>query len=246
MANRRMLSKSISHSRQVNYLSSDFVKLVFTWGIPHLDDFGKIDGEADVFKAIVLPMSNVSVDEIETAIRELVETKLVERYEINGKSIIHYTNFEKYQTGLNKRTKSRFPNQDGSFEDTDTFSEIPRNSLATEEKVTKEELKTAKETEVIEGKPDKSDTLKRDNQPPSSFVPQNRHEYAAFYAWKALEPDNKEALFNTYLNAVRKGIKAEIIYQFVSEIKQDRTIKSPGKVFNAKVKSYIIKEDDKS
>ena len=43
MANRRMIAKSISVSDEANALG-DFAALLFTWLIPHSDDYGVIPG----------------------------------------------------------------------------------------------------------------------------------------------------------------------------------------------------------
>lgn len=53
MANRRMLSKSISISEQANDLS-DFAALLFTWMIPHADDWGILPGSARKVKALIV------------------------------------------------------------------------------------------------------------------------------------------------------------------------------------------------
>lgn len=108
MANRRMVSKSISISLQVNRLS-DFAKLLFTWMIPHADDFGRLSGEPEVIKALVVPMMKQGVKEIEKALNEMVKENLVLWYRFKNEKVIQFIKFEEHQTGLNKRTKSRFP-----------------------------------------------------------------------------------------------------------------------------------------
>ena len=108
MANRRMISKSISISLQVNRLS-DFAKLLFTWMIPHADDFGRLSGEPEVIKALVVPMMKQGVKEIEKALNEMVKENLVLWYRFKNEKVIQFIKFEEHQTGLNKRTKSRFP-----------------------------------------------------------------------------------------------------------------------------------------
>lgn len=104
MANRRMLHKNISISIQLSALS-EFAQLLFTWMIPHLDDFGRINGDPKVIKALVVPMSNRSVADIEQAIVDLDDFMLIERYEVNGQKVIQFPTFDKYQTGLGKELK---------------------------------------------------------------------------------------------------------------------------------------------
>ena len=95
MANRRMLAKSISCSKQVNHLSSDFVRLLFTWTIPHLDDFGKTNGDSEVLKATVMPMlNNTTIKDIEKGLEELKKVGLIEWYEVLGQWVVRYPNFE--------------------------------------------------------------------------------------------------------------------------------------------------------
>ena len=54
MANRRMIAKSISVSDETNSIS-DFAALLFTWLIPHTDDYGVIPGSPGRIKALVVP-----------------------------------------------------------------------------------------------------------------------------------------------------------------------------------------------
>lgn len=124
-----MLHKNISYSSQVNSLT-DFQKLVFTWSIPHLDDFGRIDGDAEVLKAKVMPMSSYTAEDFENAVLVLEEVGLIARYTIVGKKVIVYPTFDVYQTGLAKRTKSKFPEPPLNI--LDKFQEIPRDSSLTQ------------------------------------------------------------------------------------------------------------------
>lgn len=107
MANRRMLSKTISTSRKVN-LVSDFAKLLFTWIIPHTDDFGRIDGNPEIVKALVMPLNKSGVDEIEAALVEIAQAGLIDWYITEGQSVIQVIQFEEFQSNLHKRTESRF------------------------------------------------------------------------------------------------------------------------------------------
>lgn len=244
MANRRMIQKSLSVSKEFNSVS-EFAQLLYLMITPHLDDFGKIDGDQDVIKALVLPMNKRSSKDIQLAIEELKKVNLFECYECNSQIIIKQPSFEYDQTGLNKRTKSRYP--DPEICNSNNFQEIPRSSLLTEPKINEINLTKAKRIEntiiksvdeILQNKilptiPDKNITT--------------RQQEAAYYAWKILEPENKDAFQTTYMNAIRRGVSPDLIRQFVSEILYDKTIKNRGKVFNSKVDNYCkIKEDDKS
>ena len=113
MPNSRLLNKKISYSKQVNALSG-FAQLLFTWTIPHLDNFGRIDGDPVILKAKVMPLSTKSQEEIEGAIQEMINVNLVERYETGEQLVIQYLKFDKYQKDIKKRTKSNFPENLGN------------------------------------------------------------------------------------------------------------------------------------
>lgn len=136
MANRRSLSKSISVSEQANSLS-DFAALLFTWCIPHLDDFGRMSGSPAVVKAMVIPMRKQTAQEVAQALQEMVDAGLIYWYEWKGEKIIQFIKFEQHQTGLNKRTRSKYP----SYEEVMKFQEIHGNSSLTEEKRTEQKRK---------------------------------------------------------------------------------------------------------
>ena len=134
MANRRMISKSISISEQVNELS-DFAALLFSWMIPHADDWGVLPGSPKQVKALVIPMRRQSAKEVEKAIREMVSQELIWWYEVDGKLYIQFRTFDKHQEGLHKRTKPKnpvFPGNSGKL------PEIPGQENRTEENRTEE------------------------------------------------------------------------------------------------------------
>jgi len=56
MAKARMLHKKISVSVQINKLTLP-ARLLFTWMIPHADDEGKLKGDIEFIKAMVVPMT---------------------------------------------------------------------------------------------------------------------------------------------------------------------------------------------
>jgi DnaD/phage-associated family protein len=121
MAERRMVGKVISISEKVNSLSL-FGRLLYTWMIPHADDFGRLPGSPAKVRALVVPMADETVKDVEQALADMHERGLIIWYEVNGERFIQITNFEKHQQGLHKRTKSKFP------EPPDEFREIPGNS----------------------------------------------------------------------------------------------------------------------
>lgn len=121
MAERRMISKAISISEKVNSLSV-FGRLLYTWMIPHADDFGRLPGSPVKVRALVVPMADETIKDVEQALKDMHKHGLIIWYEVDGERFIQITNFEKHQQGLHKRTKSKFP------EPPDEFREIPGNS----------------------------------------------------------------------------------------------------------------------
>ena len=108
MAERRMISKSISVSEKVNSLSL-FGRLLYTWMIPHADDFGRLPGSPMKVRALVVPMADETVKDVEAALHDMHDKGLIIWYEVGGEKFIQIKNFEKHQQGLHKRTKSKFP-----------------------------------------------------------------------------------------------------------------------------------------
>lgn len=131
MAEKRMISKSISISEKVNIgLPNLFDKLLFTWMIPHADDFGRMPGSPAKIKALVVPMLDVTLKEVEESIQNIHNAELIFWYEIDGDKYIQIVNFDDHQTGLHKRTKSKFPE---CTEYSRKFPEIPSEQNRTEQ-----------------------------------------------------------------------------------------------------------------
>jgi hypothetical protein len=105
MAQKRMLNKSISLSKQVNALSLKH-KLLFTWTIPHLDDYGLIENDPEVIKATVCPMVK------EVTIKDIIEFKVeAERLGLTREyeDCLQYLGFENHQSiSAEKRAVCKF------------------------------------------------------------------------------------------------------------------------------------------
>lgn len=132
MANRRMISRGISVSEQVNGLS-DFAALLFTWLIPHTDDYGVIPGSSRKIKALVVPMRKQSAEQVEAALKEMQSAGLIWRYIYLDKEYLQFCKFEEHQEGLHKRTSPKNPLYAASKEDAENFREIPGNSRLIEQ-----------------------------------------------------------------------------------------------------------------
>jgi len=174
MARGRIISKSISTSEKVNRILVEKLKsrkfrqpalgpLLYTWLHPHADDFGRMDGSAYWIKYNVIPCIDISEKEIETILQCIVESELILWYDNGGsKKYIQIIGFEEHQTGLHKRTESKFPGP------SEKVREIPGNSgkilVEGEGKGREEEEKKKKD---LCGKP--HDKLGEEQQPAYTF-----------------------------------------------------------------------------
>ncbi len=104
MAQRRMLAKSISTSKKINRVS-DQAALLFSWTLPHCDDYGNMDGSVDQLKAIVVPSRKWSSKKIEGARNELCQVEAWKLYEAEGEQYIHVEKFDDFQTFKGDRDK---------------------------------------------------------------------------------------------------------------------------------------------
>ncbi|WP_211750421.1 DnaD domain protein [Paenibacillus sp. Marseille-Q4541] len=183
MAEKRMISKVISISEKVNDLPNIFSMLLFTWMIPHTDDFGRLAGSPSKVKALVVPMLDKKKEEVAAALEELATHGLINWYEVDGERVIQILNFDKHQQGLHKRTRSKFPDFPGS---SDSFPKIPLEEKRTELKRTEEK---GIELEQISGSSSQND---------SSINPYRIFEEEGFGTISSILKDQIDDLVNTY------------------------------------------------
>jgi hypothetical protein len=141
-----MISKSISVSEQVNELS-DFTALLFTWLIPHTDDYGVIPGSSRKLRALVTPMRKQSAEQVEVALKEMQTSGLIWRYKYKGNEFLQFCKFEEHQEGLHKRTTPKNPLYLDVLGDSENFREIPGNSRLIEPNLIEGKGKEEKEKE---------------------------------------------------------------------------------------------------
>jgi len=186
MARGRMISKEISLDEKVNALSDDTAKLLFTWMIPHLDAEGRMYGEAQTFKSIVVPRRNISVKKIEKYLKEMEKLKLIFRYNVNGNQYIYKPNFEKHQTGLQKSREAQ--------------SRIPAfNSRATPELLQSKDGLTLIEDKVKV----KDNTIYMRFENLWSVYPKKKSKWQAEKAFSKINPDDK--LLEIMLSSLEKA-----------------------------------------
>ncbi len=97
MAQKRMVDKKISVSEQVANMPIE-AQLIFTWMIPHADDFGLLPYSPRTIKALVIPMLDISADAVEQYLEVMTRNNLIKVFEYGGKKYYKVTNFSKHQT----------------------------------------------------------------------------------------------------------------------------------------------------
>ena|SRR3989344_7509540 len=248
MAKARMLHKKISISLQVNSLPLP-AKLLFTWLIAHTDDEGRILGSPKYIKATVVPMTNWSTILIQNYLKQMCSIGLINYWQENNEWYIEFAKWEDYQSIRSDRYEpSKLPSFTKENDNHLTTKRQPNDNQTTpQDNVSKSnviEIKKSEYKEKIADKyPDKRKTTDLNSdviEDPNSYPIKSAGDAAAKTAWEKLEPNNTRAFYSTYLNASRKGVPPSYIIQFISEIKQSKA-KSPGAVFNTKVKNFLNK-----
>lgn len=101
-----MIAKNISTSRKVNRLP-DRAALLYTWMIPHTDDYGHLEGDPLSIRAKVAPMRTLNEQEVQQDLELMVQNDLIRLYEVDGEKYIEVLNFETFQTFKSDRPRSQ-------------------------------------------------------------------------------------------------------------------------------------------
>lgn len=112
MARGRMIDNCISISEKINDLTVKEA-FVYTWIIPHLDDWGRISGSPRTLKALVFPMKKeISINYIELALIKFKQLGLFLWETIDNMQVLQQP-FEEFNNHQHiseiKRTKSKYP-----------------------------------------------------------------------------------------------------------------------------------------
>ena len=109
-AKARLIYSSISTSERVSDLGIKGA-LIYTWLLAHCDDQGRFSGGARRIKTLVVPLlDRVTVRDIEGALEEMEESKLIVRYSTRlYKNLIQVTDWWSFNQGLRVRERSRYP-----------------------------------------------------------------------------------------------------------------------------------------
>ena len=93
----RMINKKISYDEKVAKLSIEAM-LLFTWLIPHLDIEGRIYGEPEILKGLIVPyVKQLTIEKIGKCLQEMVNANLIIWYG-NAHRYIQYLKFKDNQT----------------------------------------------------------------------------------------------------------------------------------------------------
>jgi hypothetical protein len=124
MARGRMLSRTLGSSVRwgvtlPKVLSDapeliEFSQTLYSLLLAQSDDFGRQEGNIDTVRFRVFPTSRRTEDEFERALLALNEAELIDWYEAQQphspvERVIAIRKWDSHQTGLHKRTKSKFP-----------------------------------------------------------------------------------------------------------------------------------------
>jgi uncharacterized phage protein (TIGR02220 family) len=158
----RMLNKKISYDERVAKLSLP-ASLLYTWSIPHLDVKGRIYGDPVILKGTVVPyVKDLSLDIIESALREIETVGLVQHYG-NGQKFLEFVGFSKNQKLRVDREK------DSEIPDPEQYGLQSKSGVSPEElqvKLSKDKIREDKLTTVsLEVIQDLNEVLGTDYKP---------------------------------------------------------------------------------
>ena len=112
MSRRRYVSTDISTDVAVAALASEhgpLPALLYTWAIPHADDWGRLTGDATQFHLTVCPGVAVTTAQVGEALDQVAAAGLWERYEAGGRKCIAFPReaWNRHQTYIpaSKRTQ---------------------------------------------------------------------------------------------------------------------------------------------
>ena len=92
MSRRRNLSTDISTDPKLAELaeSGPLPLLLYTWAIPHADDWGRLTGDARQFRLTVCPALDAAAQEVEAALEQIAAAGLWDRYQMDGRWYIAF------------------------------------------------------------------------------------------------------------------------------------------------------------
>ena len=111
MSRKRSISTDMSTDPKLAELAEHghLPLLLYTWAIPHADDYGRMTGDARQFKLLVCPALNVSKNEVFEALQQIADVGLWHLSEVDGRWIIAFPedSWYKHQPDLVQRHRRR-------------------------------------------------------------------------------------------------------------------------------------------
>jgi len=143
-----MIEVSIAHDKLLNGLS-DFAQLLYLKILPHTDDWGRFEGDPEVVKARVDPLSRRPVAKYDAAMREISGAGLWTWFQTEkGHKVVQYKqdSFERINAFLIKQRKNaEFPPHKDSYEL--VCGVMPVITLNKQQVISKEQRVKSKEKE---------------------------------------------------------------------------------------------------
>jgi hypothetical protein len=121
MARGRLISKSLGSSRKFHALLTaggklgEFCQVLFPLVVANTDDYGRLPGDAFTIKNLVLPSSQRSERDFETALEVIAAVGLVLRYVVDDTIYLQVNNFAEHQPGLKQSKVERYPPPSGKI-----------------------------------------------------------------------------------------------------------------------------------
>jgi len=184
MARGRMLQNRISKSKKLASLSSDTVRLLYTWMLAHLDVNGNFYADPAMVNNLVFTRLNKPVRVIAEAIEELAEKELVVLYQDNGDTYLNYPDF------LEKQPKI-YPDREGKPE----IPEMTHDKLMSNSRVTHLE-ENIKEKKIRER---------------NVFIPPSLDDVVNFFSVKGYSQDVARRAFEYYSTAGWKDSRGNAV-----------------------------------
>lgn len=128
MATKRALSVSICSSESVEAMP-EWPQLLLDRLIITADDFGTHEASPGKLKAITKPLSPRPPADFAAAVAEIARVGIVILYQAEDRCFLRFPKWDLHQTGLHKRTRSRFPEpSSGRSITADEYLEITSSS----------------------------------------------------------------------------------------------------------------------
>ena len=92
MSRKRSISSSIGSNPLMEDLAAHGALpcLLYTWAIPHADDWGRLSGDARQFRLTVCPALQISAAEVDEALTLIAEVGLWQRYQVGDQQVISF------------------------------------------------------------------------------------------------------------------------------------------------------------